>query len=212
MGNLLPIATTTDRDYSFDGTKLTTEERNISFLVVLEPLTPFLYLQRGKHAQSKLIQSFSKGERIPHLSGEDRSALDSNSDFLELFVQIEFYLNQILKLQLIDTFSIEQWQKLEELVGTEALSMRAKMSIIKRIDSALWDEIKIHLSDLQELRNNMSHNPVGPLWYKRKEIDWSIVDHDIVILTTNLLTAYKKRQHPILAYLRTSGIETDEKS
>lgn len=203
MGDLVHSLKTTLSSYKFD------DSNQYSFLVVYEPLTPLIYRRDGQDAESIMIQSFDESSaRIPHMSG-DRSAISSPTDFLQYFTFIEFYLNQIVKLLLIDTFSIGQWIKLETVVGSEALTVRSKMSIVKRLDHTLWNKIKPNLSELQELRNSLSHSPVGPYKYKGKELEWSDIDTDMATLTTNLLTVYKEGQEPVLEFVKKHNVALD---
>ena len=204
MGDLVHSLKTTVASYKFD------DSNQYSFLVVYEPLTPLIYRRDGQDAESVTIQSFDNSSvRIPHMSG-DRSSIDSATDFLEYFTYIEFYLNQILKLLLIDSFSIGQWIKLETVVGSESFTMRAKMSIVKKLDLSLWTRIKPNLSELQELRNSLSHSPVGPYKYKGKELEWDEIDKDMATLTTNLLTVYKERQEPLLEFVKKHNLALDD--
>ncbi len=204
MGDLAHSLRTTTASYKFN------DSNYYSFLVVYEPLTPHVYRRDGRCAEAITIQSFDgSSARIAHMSG-DRSNIECPTDFLEYFTYVEFYLNQILKILLVDSFSISQWIKLEALVGSEAFTMRSKMSIVKKLDSILWDQIKPSLSELQELRNGMSHSPVGPYKYKNGVLNWDEIDKDMANVTTNMLTAYKAKQEPILEFVRTQGITLDE--
>jgi len=192
MAETLHSLHTSTKTYIFEN------EGRYSFLVIAEPLTPFIYKRNGKGAESIMTETFDgKGNRITHMTG-DRSKIQPNN-FLEQFVYVEFYFDQLLKLCLIDSFSIEQWGKLEYVI--EAMSMRSKMEIVKKLDMELWNAIKLRLSDLQALRNAMAHSPVGPYKYLGREVDWDIIDHDMARLTINLLTEYKKRQNPILNFV-----------
>lgn len=203
MGNIVHSSQTTIATYSFDNSA------RYSFLAVAEPLTPFIYRREGKDAESIMIQSFDKqSNRIAHMTGE-RSQINQE-DFLEHFVYVEFYFNQLIKLCIIDSFTISQWMKLEHIVASEALSMRAKMEIMKKLDVTIWGSVKPHFSDLQALRNAMAHSPVGPYRYCGEDINWDVIDEHMVTLTTNLLTAYKKIQNPVLDFMKRTGIDITE--
>ena len=200
MSKLVASQKTTITGYSFN------EQINYSFLVVLEPLTPFLFRRVGKKGEAQKLESFDgKALRVPHFSG-DRSEIGAD-EFVKQFSYIEFYANQSIKLLLLDKFIPEQWEKFETVVGGEALSMRAKMSILKQLDSNLWEELKANFSELQELRNNISHNPIGPYRYKNNELDWGVVDQDVVELATRLLKQYKERQKPVADFVATLGFD-----
>lgn len=185
------------------------DDARYSFLVVADPLTPFIYRRDGKTAESIMIQTFDKtATRIAHMTGDRSEVTEDN--FLEYFAYVEFYFNQLFKLCISDGFTILQWIKLEYVVSSEAINMRMKMDIMKKINSSIWEVIKLHFSDLQALRNAMAHSPVGPYKYGGKDIDWTAVDKDMATLTTNLLTEYKKFQTPVLDFVKEAGIEIEE--
>jgi hypothetical protein len=185
------------------------DDAKYSFLVVVDPLAPFIYRRDGKAAEPIMIQTFDKtATRIAHMTG-DRSEV-TEDDFLEYFAYVEFYFNQLFKLCVSDGFTISQWVKLEYIVSSEAINMRTKMDIMKKLNSSIWEVIKPHFSDLQALRNAMAHSPVGPYRYGGKDIDWTAIDKDMATLTTNLLTEYKKLQSPVSDFVKKSGIEMEE--
>jgi hypothetical protein len=185
------------------------DEARFSFLIVVDPLTPFIFRRDGKVAESIMIQTFDgKSARIPHMTGE-RSEI-TKDDFLEYFAYVEFYFNQLFKLCLSDTFTTSQWTKLEYVVSSEAINMRAKMEIMKKLNGTIWGAIRPHFSDLQALRNAMAHSPVGPYGYRGSGIDWNVIDKDMASLTTNLLTEYKKVQSPVLEFVNETGIKVEE--
>lgn len=203
MGELIHSLQKTIASYQFGN------EAKYSFLVVADPLTPFIYKRDGKTAESIMIQTFDKtATRIAHMTG-DRSEV-TEDDFLEYFAYVEFYFNQLFKLCISEGFTISQWIKLEYIVSSEAISMRTKMDIMKKLNGSIWEVIKLHFSDLQALRNALAHSPVGPYKYGGKDIDWTTVDKDMATLTTNLLAEYKKLQTPVLDFVKETGIEIEE--
>lgn len=203
MGELVASLKTTSASYHFD------DETRYSFLVVVDPLTPFIYKRDGRVAESIMTQTFDKtATRIAHMTGGHSEV--TQDDFLEYFAYVEFYFNQLFKLCVSDGFSISQWIKLEYIVSSEAINMRTKMDIMKKLNSTIWEVIKPHFSDLQALRNAMAHSPVGPYKYGGKDIDWAIVHKDMTTLTTNLLMEYKKLQNPVLGFVKETGIQIEE--
>jgi hypothetical protein len=179
--------------------------KNTSLLVVLEPLTPFLYRSAGEVGESVKTERFYEGRSVASIPSEWRSQVDSNGAFLQEFTYIEFYINQILKLLISNNFSTEEWRRLEEVVDGSYISFENKQTLIKKFDRRLWDTVKVNLKHLQKLRNSLAHNPIGPFIYNNAVVDWSVVDEDLEMTRLDLLNAYKDKQGPIMDYL--SSIE-----
>ncbi len=177
---------------------------DISLLVILEPRIPYLYRRRGVNARAIRIEYYENGEKVERLSDEWHSPISSNGAFIEAFTYIEFYINQLLKLLLIEQFSVKQWMKLETLVEGKYLRFEDKKDLIKKYDSNLWAAIRPNLNKLQQFRNDLSHNPIGPFLYGGEDMEWSTVDKDLVDATHSLLKAYHARQAPIEDYVKNS--------
>lgn len=182
--------------------KLTNKERKLSFLIVFEPSTPYIYQQNGKHAESKLITSWNAGKITDRLPYELRSKISNSKDFLDTFAYLEFYLNQLLKLLIVDSVQIVQWEKQEALIGGKYLRFEDKKELIKKYSPGVWGKIKINLKSLQNLRNSLAHSPVGPTFYNGKLIDWELVDKHICAASDNILGQYINLQAPLLIMLR----------
>ena len=207
MKKIYPTERISTHTYTQDDSIRNDRRMNLSFLVVLEPLTPFLYQQKGERGQSITLETFEKSKRVPHMTGVGYSPIDSCARFIEEFVYLELYFNQLLKLVIDDGFNFERWRRLEILIGSDRLTLRAKTSIMHKLDDSLWKRVSGRFDKLQELRNNLAHSPVGPYTYNKKELDWLEVDRDMVETTTILLEEYKARQSSLLDALKKSGFK-----
>lgn len=180
--------------------KLTGKELDISFLVVLDPYVPYIYQQAGKYAQVKHTVHHYGGKVVKQTPDEIR--VNNHKDFLETFVYLEFFINQLLKILVIDTFNLEQWEKLEVIIGGKYIRFEDKKELIKKFNPELWEKVKPHLMSLQKLRNVYAHNPIGPIQYCNKPIDWELIDKHISIVNDNILDQYKKLQAPLLDMIK----------
>lgn len=181
--------------------RLTGEDRDLSFLVVLEPLTTYIYQQKGKDGESKLITHWKNGKIANKLPDALRTKISNSKDFLDEFVYLEFFLNQLLKLILIDSFQVSQWEKLETIVGGKYLRLEDKKELIKKYSPKAWEKIKVCLKPLQNLRNSLAHSPIGPIFYNGKLVNWELVDGDIGTTRDHILREYTKIQAPLLAMI-----------
>lgn len=182
--------------------KLTTKNRNLSILVVFEPNIPFLYNQKGKNAEAKLITCWHNSHIVGQLPDGSSSEVCDSKDFIDMFVFLEFYLTQLLKLLIIDSFDFEQWVKLETLIGGKYLRLEDKKELIKSYNLVVWNEISANISPLQILRNSLAHSPVGPVFYKNELVNWEHVDKDINGSINRILSEYSKLQTPLLVMIK----------
>lgn len=179
-----------------------------SLLLVLGSEMPFMCRKRGDRILVKGTLFFENGKLASTAKNEVSEKIQEPKDLLEAFIEVEFYLSQLLKLLLLDSFQPLAWEKLE-IMAEEFLSFNNKRKLISQFDKKCLNLVDGKLHHLQNLRNKFAHNPINICEYRGSSLwhAWEKIDEDMRTCKKEILKQYALRQREIFTFIDWNKID-----